>query len=317
MAKPRIFISSTFYDLRHVREDIERFIRELGYEPVRHEKGNIAYGKYERLESYAYQEVDLCDIIVVIIGGRFGTESQTEAGYSITQNELRRALERNVQVFIFIDNGVLSEFSTYKLNKTNKDVRYQFVDDTRIYDFIEKLYTLPANNPIAAFQTSKDIVEYLRMQWAGLFQRFLHEQNRISELKVLDEVKSVAGTLQQLVEFLTKERASKDQAIQSILISSHPAFRRFAEVTNTPYRIFFTNLNELNTWLKARSWKPVEQESKDDDSIHEWWCKKEYIKLTEEIFDKDGRLNVYSDSDWNDNWISRAPFPARQPEEDE
>ena len=31
MASPRVFISSTFYDLRHVREDLERSVRELGY----------------------------------------------------------------------------------------------------------------------------------------------------------------------------------------------------------------------------------------------------------------------------------------------
>jgi hypothetical protein len=34
MAKPRVFISSTFYDLRHVRADLERFIKDMGYEPV-------------------------------------------------------------------------------------------------------------------------------------------------------------------------------------------------------------------------------------------------------------------------------------------
>lgn len=305
MAKPRIFISSTFYDLRHVREDLERFTKELGYEPVRNEAGSIPYGKQEALESYTYQEVELSDIIVTIIGGRFGTESQQELGYSITQNELRRALDRNVQVFIFIEQGVLSEFSTYKLNKANKDIKYQFVDDIRIYEFIEKLYQLPRNNPIAPFQTSKDITEYLRAQWAGLFQRFLREQNRISEIKVLDEVKSVAGTLQQLVEFLTTERKSKDAAIQSILLSNHPAFRRFGNLTNTPYRVFFSNLTELNEWLKARSWKPIEENVRDTDSVFEWVFENEYIKLTEPIFDDDGRLKIYSEHTWKDIWVQK------------
>ena len=309
MARPRVFISSTFYDLRHIREDLERFIKELGYEPVRHEVGNIPYGKQEAPESYAYQEVELCDIIVTIIGGRFGTESQQEAGYSITQNELRRALERNVQVFVFIEQGVQSEFSTFKLNKNNKEVKYQFVDDIRIYEFIEKLYLLPRNNPIAAFQTSKDITDYLRAQWAGRFQRFLKEQNRVSEIKVLDEVKSVAGTLQQLVEYLTKERQSKDKAIQSILLASHPAFRRFADLTNTPYRVFFTNLSELNIWLKNRSWKPIEDVAKDEDSVLEWACKKEYIKLKKPIFDDEGKLKVYSEQAWKDGWIEKKQIP--------
>ena len=40
MAKPRIFISSTYYDLRQVRADLERFIKDLGYETVLNEQGN-------------------------------------------------------------------------------------------------------------------------------------------------------------------------------------------------------------------------------------------------------------------------------------
>jgi hypothetical protein len=30
VARPRVFVSSTFYDLRQVRTDLERFIRDLG-----------------------------------------------------------------------------------------------------------------------------------------------------------------------------------------------------------------------------------------------------------------------------------------------
>ena len=314
MARPRVFISSTFYDLRHVREDLERFVKDLGYDPIRNETGSIPYGKDKAPEAYAYQEVELCDIIVTVIGGRFGTESQ-EGGYSITQNELRRALEKNVQVFIFVEQGVHSEYSTYKLNKANKGVKYQYVDDVRVYDFLEKLYKLPSNNPIAAFQTSADIIEYLRAQWAGLFQRFLRDQNRVAEVKVIDEVKAVAGTLQQLVEFLTKERRNKDDAIQSILFTNHPAFRRFAAVTDTHYRVFFSDLTELNAWLKARNWKPVESDDAyDADSVLEWYSDKgdEYIKLTERIFDKAGKLKTYTEETWKDEWIEKLPIPEAE-----
>ncbi|WP_222102500.1 DUF4062 domain-containing protein [Gilliamella apicola] len=46
MAKPRIFISSTFYDLKHIRHDLHSFIESLGYEPIRNKEGNISYGKF-------------------------------------------------------------------------------------------------------------------------------------------------------------------------------------------------------------------------------------------------------------------------------
>jgi hypothetical protein len=84
MAKPRVFISSTFYDLKQVREDLERFIREIGYEPVRNETGVIPYGKEVSPEKHAYREVELSDIIVSIIGGRFGSESTQNDRHSIT-----------------------------------------------------------------------------------------------------------------------------------------------------------------------------------------------------------------------------------------
>lgn len=43
MAAPRVFVSSTYYDLRHVRDDIEIFLKRLGYTPVMHDKGSITY----------------------------------------------------------------------------------------------------------------------------------------------------------------------------------------------------------------------------------------------------------------------------------
>ncbi len=42
MAKPRVFISSTYYDLKNVRADLERFIKERGFEPILHERGHVA-----------------------------------------------------------------------------------------------------------------------------------------------------------------------------------------------------------------------------------------------------------------------------------
>jgi len=320
MAIPRVFISSTFYDLRQVREDIERFIKELGYEPVRHETGAIPYGKDEAPEAYAYREVELCDIIITIIGGKYGTASQHEHGYSITQNELRRALERGIQVFIFIEKNVLSEFSTYQINKDNKTTKYRFVDDKKVYEFIEHLYQLPKNNPITSFETSNEITKYLKIQWAGLFQRFLQEQKRLSEIKILDEMKSVSSTLQQLVVFLTEERRNKDDAIKTILMANHPAFKRFAELTDTTYRVFFTNLNELNRWLRARSWKQMDKDKLDEDSIMEWTNKEKegYIKLSENIFEDGGRLKPYSDEEWNNDWLFFVDqsTPAPDPDDD-
>ena len=41
MAKPRVFVSSTYYDLKHIRDRPEAFIESFGYEPVLFESGDI------------------------------------------------------------------------------------------------------------------------------------------------------------------------------------------------------------------------------------------------------------------------------------
>ena len=198
------------------------------------------------------------------------------------------------------------------INKETADIKYQYVEDSRVYEFIESVHKLPRNNPITPFQTASDIVEYLRGQWAGLFQRFLQDQQRIAEMKTLDDMKLVAGTLEQLVRFLTEERKDKDDAIQQILLANHPVFHRFQEMTETPYRVFFSNEEELNQWLRARGWTPDSEILFFTGSFREWSQDKQYIKLTEAIFDEESNLKIYTEDTWKDNWLQLIDSEAKE-----
>ena len=151
MAKPRIFISSTFYDLRQIRIELDKFIEGLGYEPVRNEVGDIPYGKDDDLQSYCYKEISNVDIVVSIIGGRYGSEAsnvEPSEEYSVSQMELKTAWREDKQVFIFIENSVLTEYETYLINKDKTDIRFRFVDNSNIYKFIEEIKGLSSNNNI-------------------------------------------------------------------------------------------------------------------------------------------------------------------------
>ena len=61
---------------------------------------------------------------------------------------MRKALKEKKQVYIFIDKNVLSEYETYQLNKDKEDVKYKFVDNIKIYQFIEEVKNLNSNNNI-------------------------------------------------------------------------------------------------------------------------------------------------------------------------
>ncbi|MDV2488919.1 DUF4062 domain-containing protein [Acinetobacter johnsonii] len=75
MAKPRIFVSSTYYDLKHIRASLSLFIDSLGYESILFEKGQIAFVSDDPLDISCYREAASADIFVLIIGGRYGSET--------------------------------------------------------------------------------------------------------------------------------------------------------------------------------------------------------------------------------------------------
>lgn len=259
MAKPRVFISSTFYDLRQIRADIDQFLKGLGYDAIRNEEGSIPYGKDERLEEYCVQEVRHSDILISIIGGRFGSESKDEVSIekylqksSISQRELRTAIENQKQVYIFIDKNVSAEYQTYLLNKDNANVNYKFVDDQRIYGFIEEIKNLGVNNNIKDFETSEDITNYLREQFAGLFQRFIDDQRRVKEINLISELERTSKNLNQLVEFISNQNKDQQKEINQILMINHPLVNWLRTQLGIKYNFYVVERNDLNQLMLAR-----------------------------------------------------------------
>lgn len=251
MAKPRVFISSTFYDLRQVRQDLDQFILSLGYEPIRNEEGNIPYGKDVELEKYCYDEIRNCDILVSIIGGRLGSES-VMGPYSISQTELNTAYKENKQIYIFVENSVLAEYQTYLLNKGNEQIKYKYVDDSKIYEFIEEVSRLKVNNNIKGFDSTTDITKYLKEQFAGLFKRFLDEQIKVKEANVIDQLLKTSQTLSQLVEIFSKKNEGQADKLREILILNHPILSFLQDKLHINYKFYINNFADLNSLLEAR-----------------------------------------------------------------
>ena len=214
--KPRVFISSTCYDLAQIRKSLSKFITNLGYdEPTRNEKGTVPYGNDQELERYCYAEIKNIDILVSIIGNTFGSQSRVDNKFSISQMEVKVALKEKKQVFVFVKKDVHDEYkTTFQNNKDNPNIKYSSVNDSRIFDFIHKIYSLDKTpdwgriNSITDFKTEKDIKQYLKNQWAGLFQRLLDEKTRnvsIFKDSYLDfQQLGIIGTVNKLSQSIYK-----------------------------------------------------------------------------------------------------------------
>ncbi|OUL71611.1 DUF4062 domain-containing protein [Paraburkholderia hospita] len=311
MSRPRVFISSTYYDFKTIRDDLDRFVTSMGYEPVRHELGHISYGRQEKPENYAYREIEYCDILISVIGGRFGSAA-TASEYSITQEELRKAHEMGKQVYIFIDRAVHSEFDFYKSNKDVPGIKYTHASDSRIHSFLEEIYSLPRGNPIFPFGTGAEIITILREQWAGLFQRLLVQESLRAQASVTQELQRSLQTVDQLVKFLTEEKIKGDKAIQEILFRDHPVFKAIEDTLPNRYRVYFANLEELDSWMDAgKGFARIDEMIEDDADFFEWQrifkIKGEdevrSLYILKSLFDEDGNLKAMSPAKWDASWV--------------
>lgn len=291
MAKPRVFISSTFYDLKQIRVDLDNFIMSLGYDVVRNEEGEIPYGTNSKLEDYCYKEISTVDIVVAIIGGRFGTASDVNQKYSISNEEIKTAIEHNKQVYVFIDRDVNAEFQTYLKNKEKDiDIEYSHVDDKRIFQFIEEIKGLKRNNIIHPFYSSGEIISFLREQWAGLLQHYLQEQAKFSETDTLRDLKETLGLAKNLTELLVSANEDQNKNISEIVFASHPVFTELRKAMGWKYPIIFHNLTELRFMLEPWGYvyprKTVKEHYFTFANSRAGWD----ILVHQVIFDKDGKL---------------------------
>lgn len=313
MAKPRIFISSTYYDLRNIRSDLEKYIYDRNYEPVMNERGHIAYQTKEKLEEYCYREIANCNILISIIGGRYGTASQHE-GNSITQKELKTAIEQGKQVYIFIEKSVLNEYKTYEKNKHLLDqIVFSSVEDPKVFQFIEEVLALPLNNQFTTFDSTQDIISYLQEQWASLFHSLLQDASKQKELNMFQDLKATAKTLNQLVTFLTEEKKADNKNINQILFINHPIFNEIKIKAKLNLRVFFYNLKELDQLLTSLGFGGIEDSNDwDDYNMREWVYNDLLLKISLDVFDENGKLKLYTPEEWNDEWVNTR-IVNRQP----
>lgn len=218
MAKPRVFVSSTYYDLKHIRASLDLFIDSLGFESVLSEKGDIAYTPDRPLDESCYREAETADIFVLIVGGRYGSEASGTSRRlplnffdryeSITKKEYESAASRDIPIYILVEKGVYSEYQTFLRNKDNKAINYAHVESVNVFLLIEDILARPRNNPVHTFERFEEIQTWLRDQWAGFFRELLRRQSQQQQLAGLTtqvaELKEVNETLKTYLEAVMK-----------------------------------------------------------------------------------------------------------------
>lgn len=222
MANPRIFVGSTCYDLKYIRENLKYFIRTLGYEPVLSEEGSVFYDPSKHTHDSCILEITSCQLFVLIIGGRFGGKYK-DTGKSITNTEYREAIKHKIPIFALVEHAVYAEHHVFLTNKQNsaideRKIVYPAVDSTKIFDFIDEVRKNSLNNAIFPFRDFSEIESYLRQQWAGMMFSFLstrNEENRVAD--IMSQFLSMNEKIEFLSNQILKSVGSKETQLLATL----------------------------------------------------------------------------------------------------
>ncbi|WP_051534722.1 DUF4062 domain-containing protein [Deefgea rivuli] len=277
MAKLKVFVSSTCYDLSTVRSQVRGYIKLLGHDPVMSDYMEVLYDPREHTHKSCVQEISGCDVAILIIGSRFGGKGvpaafndidflglegksaspailQSQDKLSVTQLEICKAISDGIPVFTFVDDRVMHDHLVYEANKASDaidKIKFPSIEKPEtakfIFEFINFLRHRTEGNSVNAFSKVEDINDYLSTQWSSLFQRLLHEQRNIeSESKKIDYFASQIADLKAAVMSSIQTPDLRQTASGAI------RFRRVIDFLNS---IRFIDLHQMI--LSGSSWEEL------------------------------------------------------------
>lgn len=254
MAGLRVFVSSTCYDFSLLRAQLRSFIQSLGYEPIMSDYEDVLYDPREHTHTSCVDEVVNCDIMVLVMGSRFGGKASQEAlnkidfekikkdevtvdklkeegNLSVTQLEVLKAVENDIPVYTFIDQKVWHDHRLYEKNKANgiiDKIVFPSIEKQEtakfVFEFINFVRLRTRGNNIFTFEKGQDIEEILRKQWSSYFQRLLNEQRFMR-----DERKKMDVLSNQFEDLKTAILSSIENGDQRDVAKGIVRFRRLFE----------------------------------------------------------------------------------------
>ena len=226
--KPRIFVSSTFYDLKYIRDDLSNFIKAHDFEPIMFEEGDIGYTPGKQLDNSCYEAMRNADMVILIIGGSYGSPASGENAdsfdeyLSVTRKEYKTASEEGIPIFVFIDASVYSEYGVYEANvdlieKEKQEISFCATKNINVFRFIKDIKST-GDLSVTEFKKAGEIKTFLGKQWADMFKNYLRalreEKNTEQIHEALDNMSSLIKQMEIMVNGLGQRVINNDTNVQ-------------------------------------------------------------------------------------------------------
>lgn len=230
MAIPKIFVSSTCYDLQEIRLNLKNYITEFGCDSILSEFGDIFYDPAAHVQDACVEAIKQSDLFILIIGNSYGSiyydnHTHLDTPDSVTLQEFKKALSLKIPKMVFINKFVNYDYRNYRkflegkytdyysknkvtdeqkylINSEIKkefDSKYHFCQNSYkyIFHFLDLINELKFNNSYFEFENSDDIKLNIKKQFAGYFYNSLKN----TQEKMIDKVGFEKKTLDKLEQF--------------------------------------------------------------------------------------------------------------------
>jgi len=167
--RPSVFLSSTIYDLKDLRNSVQTALGEKGYEVLASEAGSIPIDSTKHSYEICLEAARKCDCLIAIIDRRFGG-LMPDKKTSITLAEIEAASGNRRHVLAFVRQGV---WDAMEVCKTYKKAGYPFVaskvvEDERVFDVIDAIRKRATGNWLLQFNLPADLIRTVLFQLESL-----------------------------------------------------------------------------------------------------------------------------------------------------
>lgn len=225
---PCVMLSSTFYDLRQIRDDLRRFIEtELGYRPLVSEHPSFPIDPDATTVENCRRRVERdADVLVLIIGRRYGSIDENTAA-SVTNVEYLTARQKRIPVYAFVESGIVPLLSMWRANP-EADFSHE-VDTPKLFEFVERVRSIDSVW-MQEFRNASEIIDSLRVQFSYQHQRGLHLERRLLSTSDHDWFNTLRGGPSG--SHLTAPRCGSSCCLPMLLRTQSIATGDSAAVTN-------------------------------------------------------------------------------------
>lgn len=136
-----IIICSTILDFKDARKILKDTLVSAGYLVLISEDGSIVTDSSKDVYENCLKAVEAADIVIVLIGSRYGTLFDEKRRISITREEYRHAKRLNKDRLVFIDKATWNAKPLYKsyIDKGFGFIKSPAVEEVEVLDFIDEV----------------------------------------------------------------------------------------------------------------------------------------------------------------------------------